>query len=83
MITQQVAQYLIKKAKERAHSLKSRALNKTEEHLKSYLSSRGKEPKFNVMENNAAVVDAFNWRMSWLVSTRRAQTPQVACGTIF
>ncbi|KAJ9634440.1 hypothetical protein H2204_006265 [Knufia peltigerae] len=66
MITQQVAQYLIKKAKERAHSLKSRALNKTEEHLKSYLSSRGKEPKFNVMENNAAVVDAFNWRMSWL-----------------
>lgn len=71
MITQQVAQYLIKKVKERAHSLKSRALNKTEEHLKSFLYTRGKEPKFNVAQDDAAIVDAFNWRMSWLVSMEK------------
>ncbi len=68
MITQQVAQYLIKKVKERAHSLKSQALNKTEEHLKDYLYSRVREPKFRVLEDNEAIVQAFNWRMSWLVS---------------
>jgi acyl-CoA oxidase len=68
MITQQVAQYLIKKVNERSHSLKSQALNKTEEHIKDYLYSRVREPKFKVLEDNEAIVQAFNWRMSWLVS---------------
>jgi acyl-CoA oxidase len=68
MITQQVAQYLIKKVNERSHSLKSQAVNKTEEHLKDYLYSRVREPKFKVLEDNEAIVQAFNWRMSWLVS---------------
>jgi acyl-CoA oxidase len=69
MITQQVAQYLIKKVNERSHSLKSQALNMTEEHLKDYLYSRVREPKFKVLEDNEAIVQAFNWRMSWLVSS--------------
>ncbi|KAK5442726.1 hypothetical protein LTS15_010933 [Exophiala xenobiotica] len=65
MITQQVAQYLIKKVNERSHSLKSQALNKTEEHLKDYLYSRVREPKFEVLEDKEGIVQAFNWRMSW------------------
>nr|KAK5447743.1 hypothetical protein LTR18_003324 [Exophiala xenobiotica] len=64
MITQQVAQYLIKKVNERSHSLKSQALNKTEEHLKDYLYSRIREPKFEVLEDNEAIVQAFNWPYS-------------------
>ncbi|KAI1625631.1 acyl-CoA dehydrogenase/oxidase C-terminal [Exophiala viscosa] len=68
MITQQVAKYLIKKVKERAHSLKGQALNKTEENLKDYLYSRTREPNFKVLEDDATLVQAFNWRMSWLAS---------------
>lgn len=68
MITQQVASYLIKRVKERAHSLKSQALNKTDEHLKDFLYSRVRKPKFRVLEDDAELVQAFHWRMAWLVS---------------
>lgn len=69
MITQQVARYLIKKVKERAQSLPSDTLSETEEQLKEYLRSRGREPRFNVLEDDGAIVEAFNWRMAWLASS--------------
>ncbi|EXJ53613.1 uncharacterized protein A1O5_13180 [Cladophialophora psammophila CBS 110553] len=64
MITQQVARYLIKKFKERAHSLNSHALSQTEEHFKIYIYGQSQEPKFDVLKRDQAIVDAFNWRMA-------------------
>ncbi|KIW26553.1 uncharacterized protein PV07_09639 [Cladophialophora immunda] len=66
MITQQVARYLIKKVKEQAHAPASRSLSQTEAHIKTYLSAQTREPKFNVLKSDQAIVDAFNWRMACL-----------------
>ena len=64
MITQQVAQYLVKKAKEidMARSLKTRPRSRTEQSLSTYTSSKGRRPLFRVLEDDAAIVSAFEWR---------------------
>ncbi|OAG36829.1 hypothetical protein AYO21_09002 [Fonsecaea monophora] len=65
MITQQVARYLIKKVKDMVHAPnKSQSLSQTEEHIQTYLSARAREPKFDVLRSDKAIVDAFTWRMA-------------------
>lgn len=64
MITQQVARYLIKKVKERAESLKNDTLSQTEESINAYLHARSRATKFDILNNDQAIVDAFNWRMA-------------------
>ena len=66
MITQQVAQYLIKKAKEMARSPKSTLLSRTEQSLKNYFDSRQRKPLYKVLEIESAIVDAFEWRAAHL-----------------
>jgi acyl-CoA oxidase len=64
MITQQVARWLIKKVKERAHSLKTHAMSQAEEHIKTYFYARSREPHFEILDSDQMVVEAFNWRMA-------------------
>ena len=66
MITQQVAQYVIKKAKGLAEKPKS-GTTKTEEILKMYLYTRDRRPMYNVLDDDDAIVQAFEWRAAHLV----------------
>ncbi|KJF60106.1 acyl-CoA oxidase [Coccidioides immitis RS] len=67
MITQQVARYLIKKAKALSASAKSRAGTRTEESLKRYLYARQKTLNLKVYEDDNAILEAFEWRTAHLV----------------
>ncbi|EFW16660.1 acyl-CoA oxidase [Coccidioides posadasii str. Silveira] len=66
-ITQQVARYLIKKAKALSASAKSRAGARTEESLKRYLYARQKTLNLKVYEDDNAILEAFEWRTAHLV----------------
>ncbi|PGG96865.1 hypothetical protein AJ79_09427 [Helicocarpus griseus UAMH5409] len=66
MITQQVARYLIKKVRELAQTVKSRATTRTEENLKRFLYSKDKTLNLNVLKNNEDIVQAFEWRSAYL-----------------
>ncbi|KAK5943764.1 hypothetical protein PMZ80_004773 [Knufia obscura] len=68
MITQQVARYLIKKVKERAEAPGADAVSRTEQNLQNFWNDRHTQPCFAVLENDADIVKAFNWRASCMVS---------------
>ncbi|KAL1959813.1 hypothetical protein VTO42DRAFT_958 [Malbranchea cinnamomea] len=61
MITQQVARYLIKKARELSQSTKAPA-TKTEETLNRYLKATNKTLELSVLRDDAHIVQAFEWR---------------------
>ncbi|KAK2779469.1 hypothetical protein FQN52_003760 [Onygenales sp. PD_12] len=66
MITQQVARYLIKKARELAQTVKSRATTPTEESLKRFLYAKDKVLDLKVLESDEDIVRAFEWRTAYL-----------------
>jgi acyl-CoA oxidase len=66
MITQQVANYVIKKAKGLAQTPKSGS-TKTEEILKKYFYTRDRRPMYDVLTSDEDIVQAFEWRAAHLV----------------
>jgi acyl-CoA oxidase len=68
MITQQVARYLIKKAKEVATNPKRSPMNSTEENLHRYLHGDKTACTFDVLNDDAAILRAFEHRAAYLVS---------------
>ncbi|KAH8811029.1 acyl-CoA dehydrogenase/oxidase C-terminal [Xylogone sp. PMI_703] len=65
MITQQVARYLIKKAKEVSSNKKNSSINATEENLREYLQNDQRQV-FNVFNDDAAILNAFKRRAAYL-----------------
>jgi acyl-CoA oxidase len=68
MITQQVARYLIKKVKERADG-NATISSPIEKNLECFWKNRSGQPRLSVLSSDADIVEAFNWRASWMVST--------------
>ena len=68
MITQQVARYLIKKAKEVATNPKQKPMNSTEENLHRYLHGEKTARVFDVLNDDAEILRAFERRAAYLVS---------------
>jgi acyl-CoA oxidase len=68
MITQQVARYLIKKVKERAEG-NATVSSPTEKNLEFFWKNRTSQPRLSVLSSDADIVEAFNWRASWMVSS--------------
>ncbi|ETN40917.1 uncharacterized protein HMPREF1541_05197 [Cyphellophora europaea CBS 101466] len=66
MITQQVSRFLIKKVAEQTANPDRVVQSPTEQNLKSYLSNRDGQPHFDVLGDDASIVEAFRWRTSWL-----------------
>jgi acyl-CoA oxidase len=66
MITQQVANYVIKKAKGLAQTPKSGS-TKTEEILKKYFYTRDRRPMYDVLTSDEDIVQAFEWRAAHLI----------------
>lgn len=64
MLTQQVARYLLKSA--RAVLSGKSADNDTSRILRNYLDRREKGASFDVLENDADIVEAFAWRTAHL-----------------
>ncbi|EEP81961.1 conserved hypothetical protein [Uncinocarpus reesii 1704] len=67
MITQQVARYLIKKAKALSGSVKSRATTRTEENLERYMYARQKTFNLGIFQDDASILQAYEWRVAYLV----------------
>lgn len=68
MITQQVARYLVKKVREMSESAKT-PITQTEKNLKRYLQGKRQKLDLKVHENDAHIVEAFEWRAAYLVCT--------------
>jgi acyl-CoA oxidase len=68
MITQQVARYLIKKAKEVSANVPRSSINPTEKNLRQYLRG-GQSSLFDVLNDDAAILYAFQRRAAYLVSS--------------
>ena len=67
MITQQVARYLVKRVRELSESGKS-PVTQTDKALKRYLQGRGQKLNLSILQNDAHIVEAFEWRAAYLVS---------------
>jgi acyl-CoA oxidase len=78
MITQQVARYLIKKVKERAEG-NARISSPTEKNLDYFWKNRSGQPRLSVLSSDADVVEAFNWRASWMVHISLLIRPPTDC----
>lgn len=70
MITQQVARYLIKKVREVSQTDKA-ATTQTERNLKGYLQAKNKRLDLDVVQDDAKIVQAFEWRAAHYVSEVR------------
>lgn len=67
MITQQVAAYLIKKMAAAVAEPASPAADSTDKNLKHYLKTREQKSDGNLLNNDLAIVDAFQRRMADMV----------------
>ncbi len=68
MITQQVAAYLIKKTTAAVDNPKSLAVDSTDKTLKQYLQASSETPNGDVLNDDQAIVVAFQRRMADMVS---------------
>lgn len=68
MITQQMARYLVKKAKLVSATEGKSTSNRTELQLSRYLQQRGTQPNYDILKDDKSLVAAFEHRASSMVS---------------